>query len=1045
QQKSAKLLKEYEKEKTSTKTEDENQFILVSQEGAFHGRIEKMIKNSQTRICLMAPQGELIRFLDRHSEILKEALQKNVNIKIITEQCKSQDIIKKELGLHKLGNLEIRCTTILPAVSFDIFDEKEILLQTTAKPNYEESGVVWSNNSCLIELAQNYFNAAWFSAIEPLDRSFRPDKRQFEYLFDNLIVGFAYCKMEFDIDNKPVDFIYLQVNDAFEAITGLRRQDVVGKRATKAIPGIELSNPELFEIYGRVCLTGKGETFELFFKPFSLWLSISVYSPERGHFAAVFENITERKKTEEQVKRSEEKYRRLFESANDGIILSSEDGTLISANNAAAKILGYESPQDLLRTSVYERYENAADRKLLTERLFKENELKNLELKLRKKNGTQIDLLCNSVIIEDPTSKMKQILTVFTDITEHKKAELKIRESEEKFRRAFEMGPDAFSISTLDKSSIIDANDQFLEMFGYTREEVVGKSAEALGIWADISDRQRMVDLLKSEGTVANQELLFKRKNGEVFPVVFSASLLHMNYRTLVLIASKDISKRKSCEEALKQSEKNYRNLINGMNDSAWVIDSSRNFVEVNDAAVNALGYSREELLQLGIGDIDKHLSKEEGKEIRDKVYGKGLQVFETVHTTKDGREIPVEISSTSVTYNGKQFVLSIARNITERKKAAMLLEKSEKKYKNLFEESLQGTLIMRGPVPRIIYANKIMINFLGYSLEELTAMSPQQIYSLVHPDDRKPFFARFQERFEGKPRQGNFEGRGIRKDGTQIWLEAASVKVEYEGQPAVQATFLDITARKEAELQLEKSEQKYRQLASNAPTAIYEIDCKTGQFKNVNYGMSKLTGYSEKELLSMNPFDLLDSESKEVFRDRLKKGAAGEEISEKVEYTAIRKDGAKRLINITTKLTFENNKLDSAFVVANDVTEVKKAEAELIKKELMYQTLFENNLDGIIVGRPDGKILEANPAICKMLGMNEQEVIAKGRQGIVINDRRNIEALKERDNKGKVFAELTFKRKDGSTFDAEISSTYFKDVDGLPAVLVTVREIRGP
>jgi two-component system, chemotaxis family, CheB/CheR fusion protein len=130
------------------------------------------------------------------------------------------------------------------------------------------------------------------------EQALKKSEEEYSSLFANMIDGFAYCQMIFDETGKPVDFVYLQINDAFERITGLQRGLVVGKRVTQAIPGIRETNPELFEIYGRVALTGKKEKFTVFFNPLSMWLSISVYSPLKGYFAAVFEDITERKKTE---------------------------------------------------------------------------------------------------------------------------------------------------------------------------------------------------------------------------------------------------------------------------------------------------------------------------------------------------------------------------------------------------------------------------------------------------------------------------------------------------------------------------------------------------------------------------------------------------------------------------------------------------------------------------------------------------------------------------------------------------------------------------
>ena len=149
-----------------------------------------------------------------------------------------------------------------------------------------------------------------------IEEALRKSKEEYTALFANMIDGFAYCQMLFDENGKPADFVYLQINDAFERITGLKRELVVGKNVTEAIPGVIEANPELFEIYGRVALTGKKEKFEVFFKPLSLWLNVSVYSPAKGYFAAVFVDITERKKAEEELKKNQARMEVMNEKLN---------------------------------------------------------------------------------------------------------------------------------------------------------------------------------------------------------------------------------------------------------------------------------------------------------------------------------------------------------------------------------------------------------------------------------------------------------------------------------------------------------------------------------------------------------------------------------------------------------------------------------------------------------------------------------------------------------------------------------------------------------
>jgi diguanylate cyclase (GGDEF)-like protein/PAS domain S-box-containing protein len=137
-------------------------------------------------------------------------------------------------------------------------------------------------------------------------------------------------------------------------------------------------------------------------------------------------------------------------------------------------------------------------------------------------------------------------------------------------------------------------------------------------------------------------------------------------------------------QKALQESETQYKALIDGMNDTVWVIDFDANVIDVNKAAVASLGYSKEELLAIGLFGLDSSLKKDDIKTLAHTMPADKLQVFETTHTTKDGRKIPVEVCSSLVTYHGKRAILSIARNITERKRVEEALQESEQRYREM-------------------------------------------------------------------------------------------------------------------------------------------------------------------------------------------------------------------------------------------------------------------------------------------------------------------------------------------------------------------------
>lgn len=168
------------------------------------------------------------------------------------------------------------------------------------------------------------------------------------------------------------------------------------------------------------------------------------------------------------------------------------------------------------------------------------------------------------------------------------------------------------------------------------------------------------------------------------FSIVFSPQKGIEDDEIIVVGIMRDITDRVLMENKIKESEKKYREIINRMNDSIWVIDFDANFIDVNDTAVRTLGYTREELLSLGPADIDASLEKEQIEELARGMKTDEIQVFETSHKTKDGRVIPVEISSSLVFYQGETAILSIARDITRIKKAEEALLEERNKLKEL-------------------------------------------------------------------------------------------------------------------------------------------------------------------------------------------------------------------------------------------------------------------------------------------------------------------------------------------------------------------------
>lgn len=264
-----------------------------------------------------------------------------------------------------------------------------------------------------------------------------PQKVEILYrsLFEHMLEGLAYCQMIYENDT-PVDFVYLEVNEMFEKLSGLK--NVVGKKITEIIPDIKASNPELFDIYGRVAKSGQAETFETFSNSFGGWLSVSVYSPENGYFIAVFENITERKKSVDKLKEMELRYRTLFEGSPYGVVIFDPETTgFVDFNEQVCKQLGYTREEfATLHVPDIEALENAEETRLHVQRVIEQGR-DDFETKHRTKLGEIRDIF---VIAQ--TAKIDGRLLfhcIYRDITEQKAKEKELEDANAQMKKMLEL------------------------------------------------------------------------------------------------------------------------------------------------------------------------------------------------------------------------------------------------------------------------------------------------------------------------------------------------------------------------------------------------------------------------------------------------------------------------------------------------------------------------------------------------------------------------------------------------------------------------------
>ncbi len=260
-----------------------------------------------------------------------------------------------------------------------------------------------------------------------IENALLQSRNEYRQLFDRMANGFAFHKIETDKRGNPVDYTFLDVNPAFEKITTIKAEDAIGKKVTDAIPGIEDDPANWIRTYGKVALEGKEIHFENYSVVLNKWFSIFAYSPKKGYFATIFEDITERKQAEELLKKSERQMKSIFVAANDAIfIVDPSSDEIVDVNPKAAELLGYsiDNLKGMPMSAVHpEEMDQLSD---FVNEVFKQGKGFTNELHCKTKSGAILpaEISASSLQLGDRLL----MLAMVRDITERKQAEEKIRE-----------------------------------------------------------------------------------------------------------------------------------------------------------------------------------------------------------------------------------------------------------------------------------------------------------------------------------------------------------------------------------------------------------------------------------------------------------------------------------------------------------------------------------------------------------------------------------------------------------------------------------------
>jgi PAS domain S-box-containing protein len=270
---------------------------------------------------------------------------------------------------------------------------------------------------------------------------------------------------------------------------------------------------------------------------------------------AVAADITEQKKMEQALIESENKFARAFRSSPQGIAITTlKQGRFIEVNDSYTRLTGF-TREDLIGHTSGELHTwvHPSDRQKIISKLKQNAHVDNEELEFRTKSGSTQIMLFSAETINIGGEEC--LISSSTDITERMQMESALRESEEKYSKAFRASPEVISISRLSDGAFKEVNERFCHVLGYTVKEVIGHKSLELNIWANPEDRERMLWKLKEKGRVINEEYLFRNKAGEIRTMLFSAEQIECDGEPCLLAVTNDITDFRHMEAQALEAE----------------------------------------------------------------------------------------------------------------------------------------------------------------------------------------------------------------------------------------------------------------------------------------------------------------------------------------------------------------------------------------------------------------------------------------------------------------------------------------------------------
>lgn len=820
---------------------------------------------------------------------------------------------------------------------------------------------------------------------------------------------------------KDRDGRYELVNRKWEEVTGLKRENVIGNTDETLFPGPvgrQFRENDL-EVIKSGQVLEKEEILEGNQRRYFISIKFPVRD-ESGNVKGICgmtTEITERKQFEAALQESETIFSSFLEHSPVYVFFKDKNIRTLRLSKNYEQMLGVPI-SEALGKSMDELFPSDLAKSMVADDLRVLNKGERVDV-LEKLNGRVYETT-KFPIFKDGQPFMLAGFTL--DITERKQAEAALRESEAIFSSFLEHCP--IYVFFMDKNiRTLRLSKNYEQMFGAPISELLGKTMGKL--YPSDSAEKMVADDLRVLNSGQRLDIV-EEVGGRLFQTT-KFPVLKDGKPDLLIGVALDITDRKHAEEALRESEENYRNLVE-LSPDTIMVHSQGKIVFINTAGVR-LSRAREAADILGLPAIDfvhpdqRTMVSERIRKIRE--VGEKAVPLEEKFVRLDGTVVDVEVVAMPIHYEGRPAIQVVARDITERKQMLNSLRASEEKYRTLIETINTGifTSTLEG---KFLQANSAIAQMAGYdNLDEFMQVPAEYLYA--NRADRERIVGELQTQGFIK----NVEVPSLKKDGTQYWVSMSAVLLkDPDGKPGLLlGSLTDITERRRSVEVLQQSEKRFRTLIENSADALTLLNADGSVFYE-GPTVDRLTGYSPSERLGKSGFDNVYPDDLPLVKTAMGELLATPSSSTTIQFRSIRKDGAIWWTEATATNLLHEASVQAVVVNYRDITERKQAEEKLRESEQCYRTLFEQANDAIFVETKDDRIVDANKHACELLGYTKQELMNMKVSDLIAPEiGRESQIIREElvNYGGKPF-ESVDRRKDGMRIPVEVTNAVISE-----------------